>query len=372
MMTNTELRVLHIDSQFGWRGGQQQATYLLEKMHHKGLETAMVCQPKSELENYCIEKNLPFFPIRMYNELDIIAGFRIASLCRQNRFNIIHLHAAHAHSLGLWTKLFYRNLKLISTRRVDFSIKNSFLSKIKYTNFLVDSIVCISDLVRKVMIDDGVPEHMLTTIHSGVDIHKFDGVKPSKDFRKSLGVPEDHFLVGTVAAIVGHKDYPNLLNAARIVIDQTEKITFCAVGDGELKEKIFSIADNLKLGNRFIFTGYRNDVGNFFKSFDLFVLSSRLEGLGTSILDAQAVGLPVVACRTGGIPEIIQNNSNGILVPLNDSEALAKAILLLVNNEKKRNALGSKAKESVKQFSVENTISQYLILYDQLLKSVQH
>ncbi len=368
-MNKKNIRVLHIDSEYGWRGGQQQAAYLLEHMYGKGYSTALVCQPKSDIEAYCRDKNLTYFPMRMHGEMDILAGFRIARLCRKERFNILHLHSAHALATGLWVKLFCHKVKLIGVRRVDFHIRDNPVSRFKYTNSMLDKIVCISNQIKNVLLLDGIPEHLLTTIHSGVDLHKFEHVVPSADFRKTLGVSGGHILIGTVAAMAGHKDYPNLLRAARIVLDRTEDVTFCAVGDGPKEDEIRSLARELRLGSRFIFTGFRKDVGNFLKSFDIFVLSSHLEGLGTSILDAQAVGLPVIGCKTGGIPEVVQNNINGLLVPPKDSEALAEAILDLVKNETKRKEFGKKGRATVTRFAIENTVQENLNLYDQLMES---
>jgi glycosyltransferase involved in cell wall biosynthesis len=366
-MPKSKIHVLHIDSEYGWRGGQQQAAYLLEGMHQMGYKVAMVCQPGSELAHYCQDNALDFLPLRMHGEFDLLAGYAIARHCRKEGFTILQAHAAHAHAIALWAKLCYPRLKLVCTRRVDFSIRNSLFSRLKYTNPLVDRIVCISDLIRQVLFGDGVPAKLLTTIHSGVDVNKFDGLTVPEKFRQDLGIPADAFLVGTVAAIVGHKDYPTLLRAARIVLDRREGVTFCAVGDGDLKASMLKLAHELGLGQRFIFTGYRRDVGVFLKNFDLFVLSSQLEGLGTSILDAQAVGLPVVACHSGGIPEIVKNGVSGVLVPARNPQTLAQAILDLAANEKLRRRLSARAKVAVKDFAIDQTVQHYLALYNDLV-----
>jgi glycosyltransferase involved in cell wall biosynthesis len=189
----------------------------------------------------------------------------------------------------------------------------------------------------------------------------------TQDFKESIGIPQDHLVVGTVAALSAEKDYPNLLHAAKKIIANHDNVTFCAVGDGPEKESICDLARELKLGSRFIFTGFHNDVGCFMKLFDLFVLSSYNEGLGTSILDAQALGLPVVACRTGGVPEIVFDGENGYLVPPRDSDALAKAIADLVNHPEKRRAFGEKAFETVQNFSIDKTVHKNIELYKQLV-----
>lgn len=358
--------ILHIDSERGWRGGQQQAVYLFEGLLKRGFHSAMVCQPESEMERYCREKKLPCFPVRMHGEADLFAARKISGLCRREGFDTLHLHSAHALATGLWAKLFYRKLKLIGVRRVDFHIKKNPFSRFKYLSRMVERHICISENIRDVMLEDGVTPERLVMIHSGVNLSRFEGVTPPDNFREDSGIPEGHIVVGTVAALAGHKDYPNLLNAAKLVIDSTENITFCAVGSGPDEKEILALADSLGLGGRFIFTGYRADVGNFLKTFDIFVLASYLEGLGTSLLDAQACGLPVIGCEAGGIPEIIENGKNGILVPSGDHFALADAIKKLAMDKNLREGFGVAGMASVEKFSIENTIEKNMELYTEI------
>lgn len=366
-MDVSEIRVLHVDSERGWRGGQQQAAYLFERMHAMGCHTAMVSRPGSAMESWCRERDLPFYPVSMHGELDVSAGYRIARLCRKQGFTVLHLHSAHALATGLWTKLFFKNLRLVAVRRVDFPIKKNRFSRFKYTTDLLDRIVCISHGIRNVLLAGGLEEHRLVTIHSGVDLKRFEAVSVSEDFRKELNIPEGHLVVGTVAALASHKDYPNFLRAAARIVETHDLVTFCAVGDGPDEKTIHDLARELGLERRVIFTGFRKDVGRFLKIFDVFVLASNLEGLGTSILDAQALGIPVVACRTGGIPEAVYDDDNGILVPPGDSDALAQAIADLLDHPEKRTRMGSRALETVRNFSIETTVEKNLDLYRQLL-----
>ncbi|MBF0102928.1 MAG: glycosyltransferase family 4 protein [Desulfobacterales bacterium] len=358
--------ILHIDSERGWRGGQQQAAYLFEHLHLQGYMTMMACQPKSALHQYCLEKQLPCLPIRMRGEWDFIAGYRIAQFCKLNNINILHLHSAHALSTGIWVKLFYPQVRTIGVRRVDFPIQKNLLSQLKYSPRYMNRVVCISEGIRQVMINCGVPEDILVTIHSGVDLQKYTHIEKSPEFRNTWQIPEHHLIVGTVAALTWHKDYPNLLHAARKVIDHYPNVTFIAVGGGEDEAELKALAIKLNLGNHFIFAGFNKELGIFYNHFDMFVLSSVMEGLGTSILDAQAVGLPVIACRTGGIPEAVFDNENGLLVPPQNSEALANAILTLLCDEKKRHALGKHAQETVKSFSIEHTVQKNVRLYQEI------
>ena len=348
------------------RGGQQQAVYLFQAMTLRKMHTAMICQPNSEYQKYCDREKLPYYIVRMHGEWDIIAGIKISRLCKKEGFNIIHAHSAHALTISLWAKLFNRSLKIIAARRVDFSIRKNKLSIFKYRNSWIDKIICISNRIRQVLVDDGVPEKKLTTIHSGIDLNKFYKIESPISFRQDWNIPEDHLIVGTVAALVGHKDYQNLLKAAKIVIEQFPKITFMAVGNGQDEQGIKQLAERLKLNKHFIFTGFQKEIGNFLKSFDIFVLASKLEGLGTSMLDAIAAGLPVIGTRAGGIPEMIRHNETGLLVDSQNPQSLAEAIIDLVKNKDKRDKFIKNGKALIQDFDINNTVNNTIVLYEGL------
>lgn len=357
------LKILHIDSERGWRGGQQQAAYLIEGLLKRGYETEVICQPESAFEMYCIENGIPHTAIRMRGEIDFFAARKISAICRKQQYQILHLHSAHAVATGLWVKLFYKKIKLIGVRRVISPLKKNFFSRFKYRTEMIEKHVCISAGIKNVMMENGVSEKRLVVIHSGIDLKKFDHLKPDPALKKEFGIPEDHIIVGTVAALSSDKDYPNLLKAARKIISENENVTFCAVGTGPDEKKIHQMAEDLDLGSRFIFTGYRSDVGSFLKIFDVFVLASMKEGLGTSLLDAQTCGLPLIGCNVGGIPEIISNEKNGLLVEAGNPQALSDAINKLVADKALRQRFGMAGKESVRFFDVEKTINRNIKLY---------
>ncbi len=365
-----KIKVLHIDTEKGWRGGQQQAVYLFESMLRKGYETFFACNPGSKLESYFAKKNLPYFALKMKGELDLFSAFRIAKFSKENNINILHLHSAHAQTLGVLSKLFYNYPKTIAVRRVDFKIKNNILSKWKYNTKLLDKIVCVSHAVKDVISSAVKDDGKLTVIYSGIDIHKFDEITGDNIVRKKYNIPENDLLVGTVAALVGHKDYPTLLRAFSIVLKKKNNISFIAIGNGKDEKEIKRLHENLRLGNKFVFVGFQENVGVFLKSFDFFVFASKMEGLGTSVLDAQSVGLPVVGTIAGGIPEAVQDNINGLLVPPGSPEKLAEAILDLAENPQKRELFGKNAMESVKKFDINITVEKNIELYKEILQII--
>lgn len=366
-MGSKEIRVLHIDSELKWGGGQQQALYLFEGMLDKGYYALFACRPKSELKRYLEQHKLSYSEFKMSSEIDFLSSYKIASLCKKNNINILYLHSAGAHAIGLMAKVFYPKLKIIVVRRVSYDIRKNYLSQLKYKSSLVNTFVCISNDIKKVLLKNGVSKEKLKVIHSGIDLNKFTNIQPNPNLRRELRIPEGDIVIGTIAALEGAKDYPNLLNAAKIVTDKVDNVSFIAVGDGRDRNKIKELHNKLNLGKKFIFTGFQNDVGKYLLLFDIFVLASKKEGLGTSILDAQSLGLPVIATKTGGIPEVIKHNTNGVLVNPQSPEELASSIIDLVDNKAKREELGRKAKESVKDFSIDLNMEKHIDLIKSLL-----
>ncbi|MBN2071000.1 MAG: glycosyltransferase [Candidatus Krumholzibacteriota bacterium] len=366
-MNGSKLRVLHIDTEKTWRGGQQQAVYLFEAMLKDGYDTVFACRTGSALHDYLKERGLPHFTVGMLGEADLVSAWKIASFCRRHPINIIHLHSAHSHSIGISVRLFYSPVKVVAVRRVDFRIGGNPFSSFKYKTRLVDRVVCISSEIRRVLIECGVDEKKLHVIRSGIDIDKFKSIERETQLLREYHIPEDHIIVGTVAALAGHKDYPNLLRAAKLVLDSRRNVTFIAVGDGPRRKEIKRLHEELGLGDRFIFAGYQNEIGRFMKLFDIFVLASRREGLGTSILDAQSLGIPVVATRAGGIPEIVEHDNTGLLVPPRDHRLLARGILVLLGDESKRRRFGLNARRAVREFDIGKTVEKNISLYRELM-----
>lgn len=365
-MAAKNLNILHIDTEKNWRGGQQQVFYLHESLVNQGINSVLVCNKSSELKKKCEAKNLPFFEQSMIGEIDIFSAYRIAKYCKKNNITIIHAHSAHALSIALLTKVIYPKAYLIGVRRVDFSIGKNYFSKIKYNNKRLDRIVCISDFIKSVLIKDGINPQKLQTIRSGADVTKFNDLIHDKKIRDNLGIDQNEFLIGTVAAFAGHKDYPNLIKAFQLVSKKVENVKLCCVGDGPLFEKIKTLVNDLKLEKDIIFPGFTNNIGKYLKSFDLFVLASKKEGLGTSIIDAMSVGLPIVATNTGGIPELIENGKNGILVEPKKSDELANAIVDLIINQDQREIIGKNALQNVFKYSIETTVNKNIELYKEL------
>jgi L-malate glycosyltransferase len=366
-MAKESIKVLHIDAGHEWRGGQQQAAYLLENMVNAGYSTKMMCPAGSPMQKRCLKKNLPVSGLRLKSRTRLKDARHIARLCREEKIDIIHAHCSHSLTIALLSRLLYRTPKIVASRRVDFHVKKPIVGAFKYKTKWVDKIICVSDAIKNIMINDGLPAQKLVTVRSGVDLHKFDDADPA-GLREEFSIPDDHLIFVTVAALVGHKDYPTLLRAASTVLEQTKKVTFLAVGDGPNENALTELANELGVTENFKFVGYRKDVGRFLKLADIFVLASKTEGLGTSLLDAGATTCAIVATRAGGIPEIVKNGDTGLLVPKQQPEALAEAILELIYDSAECERLAQNALDAAQENSHGRTFERTIEIYQHLQK----
>lgn len=312
------VNVLHLDEQRGWRGGEQQASYLIRGLLKAGHNVSIAGRADTPF----LERHGDIqarYALSFRGELDIVTAWKIARIIRAERIDIVHAHTSHTHTIALIAQFFARRGKIVVSRRVDFVPKNNLVNRWKYRS--PDAVIAISGAIGQILRDYGVPAEKLHVVPSGIDPTRMD-VAPIS--RSVLNIkPVDVPLFGNVAALAGHKDHATLINAMKLVIETLSDARLVIVGDGPLRSEIESQINDLSLNDNVILCGYRDDVPQLLRALDVFVMSSKEEGLGTSILDAMAAGIPVVATAAGGIPEMVKHEETGLLSPVSDASALA-------------------------------------------------
>lgn len=361
------VRVLHVDSELTWRGGEQQLLYLMQGLQQHQIPNFVTCAPASALSAQAQKHGLPVCPIPLRGEWDFFSILRLAHLIKNLKVNILHCHSSHAHTIGLLSTILQKSCSLVVTRRVDFHTGSNLLSRLKY-HLRIDKIIAVSDGVKNVLVEDGVAAEKIAVVPDGVDARHFQCCQKGRYLYQEFGIDEHAPVIGNVAALAPHKHQQNLLAAAKIVLQEIPAAQFLVVGEGELKTELKELAKKLGLEKNVLFTGFREDVPHILTILDLFVVSSYLEGLGSSTLEAMAAELPVVATRTGGIPEIVQDGVNGLLVSPRDSQALAAAMIALLRDKDKRKNMGAAGRKIVENFSVEKMVEGNIHVYQQLNK----
>jgi len=358
-------RVLHINSSRDLRGGERQTRLLIEGLAQRGWENYLVSRadsPFSKVDGLLIKGR---FPLKMRGEFDIIAGFQIGRIARDYRIPLIHCHTALAHTLGIYAQ-YVCGAKLVVTRRVDFELQGGSASLWKYRR--ADHIIAISRRIRQILLEAGIPSAKISLVPSGVRFTAPPAAATVARLRRELNLPEESVIIGTVAALVGHKDYPTLIRAFRQVADTYPQAVLLALGEGDERTGLENLIRELNLREKVHLLGYREEADAFFALFDVYVQSSKLEGLCSSLIEAMYSGLPIAATTAGGIPDLIENGISGLLSPPEDAVALAASIIRLIAEGGFAEKLGRAARVKAQDFSAENMVEGNEQVYMKLLK----
>jgi glycosyltransferase involved in cell wall biosynthesis len=352
------VNILHIDEQTGWRGGEQQAHYLIDGLARRGHVNILAGRPGSPFLTAGPE-DAPRIAAPFAGEFDLWTAWKLARAVRQHNVDILHAHTSHAHTQACLARMLAGRGKVVVSRRVDFEPRRNAFNRWKYR--LPDRIIAISERIGEVLRAFGVVPPQLAVVHSAIDPARFD-VPPLA--RAELGIPEGVPLLGNVAALVGHKDHATLIAAMPQVLRDLPELRLIIAGEGELRAPIEAQIAELGVGHAVTLLGYRKDVPRILRSIDVFVLSSKLEGLGTSVLDAMACKLPVVATAGGGIPEMVTHEETGLLSPPQDPQSLAQSIVRIFRDPGLAQRLANNAHQRLHdRFTVDRMVEGNLEVY---------
>jgi L-malate glycosyltransferase len=359
---------LHVDTARTWRGGQNQVLVTVLGLRALGHRAVLVAHPTGELRSRA-QEGLDLIPLAPRAEMDLAAAWRLSRVIKQLKPDIVHAHDPHGvamASIALSMSTLPAPPPLVASRRVDFHMRQSALSRWKYRQ--VDCFICASDAIRQIVVSDGIPRERAVTVHEGIDLARVAAAPPA-ELHKELWLPHEAPLVGNVAALVPHKGQRHLVDAAALVLRKHPDARFIIAGDGDLRATLEHQIRHRHLEKHVILAGFRTDILSLHKAFDIFVMSSVTEGLGTSILDAMACGKPVVGTSAGGIPEVVTDGDTGLLVPPRDAAAMAAAITRLLSDRSLRERMGLAGLARVRErFSAETMVKNTLEVYQRLAR----
>ncbi len=356
------MRVVHVDSAREWRGSQSQVLLAAQGMAARGHSVTVACQAGGRLEARARAAGLAVRPIVFGGDLAPRAILGLARVLRAKSPHVVHAHDPHATAASLVAALLCRGPRLVASRRVLLPVRGSF-SRLKYA--ACDRVIAVSRAVARGLVDDGLPAHRLLLVHDGVVDRP--PVGSGREALRDLGVPPGSPVIGNVAALTEHKDHATLLAAMPHVLRAVPAARLVVVGAGELRGPLEADALRRGLGDRCVFAGFRSDVDRFMPAFALVCLTSRTEGLGSSLLDAMCFGRAVVATDAGGIPEAVVHRRTGLLVPVGDTSALATALTRLLLSPRDREAMGRAGRRRFERlFTAERMVDGTLHSYDSL------
>jgi len=346
---STAVRVLHISTARGWRGGEQQIAYLMRGLRERGLAQRLVAVEGEPLAQKMRSEGFTVVERRKGSGLDPAFAREIVRAARDFSAQVLHTHDSHGHRFAIWAHRYGGlSARLVVHRRVDFPVGATYWSHRKYNYPGISTIICISEAIRQVVARTVQQSSKLRVIPSAVDPERFAQGADGR-LRREFQLAPHIKLVGNVAALVGHKDYFTFLDTAAQVLQTEKEVRFFIIGDGALAEPLRDYAREKGIADAVLFTGFRRDIQAVLPELDLLLFPSEMEGLGTTILDAYAAGVPVVATRAGGIPELVLEGRTAYLADVKQASELARHVIRLLHHPEEARRLTHAARKHLQQ-----------------------
>jgi len=353
--------VVHVASGREWRGGQRQVWLLARELERLGgVRQVVVTGSGTELARRLRADGVQVRETPWRIGLDPrVCGTILAALRESGA--LLHAHDGHALILaGLCASLSGR--PFIATRRVPFHLRRrGYWGR-------AARVIAVSQAVASVLVEDGVPPERITVVHSGIAVDLVHAAKPL-GIRSRLGIAPEAQIAASVGSLEPEKDHATLLRAAKALERRQPLLHWVLAGDGSERTALEQLRDQLGLRPRIHFLGHLDDPQSLIADANLFVMSSRQEGLGTSVLDAMALGIPVASTAAGGIPEMLPDGS-GLLVSPGNHVALAGAVSQILDDSALRRSLIENAHTSVQRFSADRMATEVRNVYRSCAHSI--
>jgi glycosyltransferase involved in cell wall biosynthesis len=369
------VKILHTNFHRGWGGQSNRILVVSKGLAERGHEVVLAVPEQSELETRARAAGLEVF-----NRARFVRGFRprsqrrdvkaLRALIRGRGFDVIHTHGSQdswAMAFTLWG--FKPRPIVLRTKHNIFPIRDHWPNRRLYGRW-TDGVVCISNsILEYCAAKPYLRRENLHLIHSAVDAERFAPDQDARsEIRSELGI-QDRFVGGIVGRLREEKGHRYLFEALPEIVRAAPDFLLLVVGAGSLEDEFKAQVRQLGIEKSVLFTGFRPDVPKILSALDLFIMPSISEGLGTAALEAAAAARPIVAARVGGIPDILQDDQSGLLVPPRDPSALAKAVLRLHNDRDLASRYAQAAHDHVRaNFSEEALVEKTERVYKEWLE----
>ena len=355
--------VLHTEASRGWGGQELRILTEIDWLQARGWRVLLACQPGSGILAHSARVRAPVASLSMRAPWDAGALARLYALIRRERVALVHTHSSVDGWLGGMAAR-AAGVPVVRSRHVSIPVRSHWNP---VYSLLADRIVASGEAIRQILIDAGVSGSKVVAFPAGVDLTRFSPGPGCARVRGELALAGP--VIGSVAMFRGSKGHAELLEAFAHLAGEFPAARLLLVGDGTRRLSVEEQARGRGLGGRVVFTGFRDDVPELLRTMDCFVLAStRTEGVPQSLLQAMAVGCPVVATAVGGIPELVRHGVNGLLVPPGDPAALAAAIRTLLTEPARAGEMAEQGRALVRSgFSHTHAVECLERLYRELM-----
>lgn len=358
------MKVVHIEAGRHLYGGALQVKYLLQGLKAKSVDSILVCDRGSPLAAECQGLAVVHeIPIR--GDLDFHWTRAVEEILRDDKPDYLHIHSRRG--ADFWGLRLARKCQVpaLITRRVD-NPEPWWIINWKY-NRSAHHIFAISEGIRELLISEGVKRHRITTIRSAVDTDLFTPDADGRWFQNEFGFQPGNQVVGVIAQFIERKGHRVLIKVLPALRRQFPDLRLLLLGQGKLERELKAAVVDAGVEGMVTFTGFRNDLDRIIPNLTLVVHPAFREGLGVSLLQASACGVPVIASRVGGVAEAVLHDKTGLLVAPGSEPELMAAIQFLLSSPEMRKSLGKAGREyMLSNFSIDGMASAYLKHYQKL------
>jgi glycosyltransferase involved in cell wall biosynthesis len=355
------VRPLIVDLGRDYRGGQHQALLLLQGLLARGHAPELMALSDSLLVSRAREVGASVYAVDP-GWRRLVAASQIRKLVGEKRIAIVHANEPHALT-SAWLARSHRTVPIVAARRIALPLSRSPFSLARYR--AAARIVAVSHFVERSVVESGIPADRVSVIYDGLRIPPEISQTQRDSSRKQLGVPPGIPCIGNVAAFVPEKGHALLLHAFAKLRARIPECVLLLRGEGPELTTLQSLARELRVAEAVKFLPRAVEIETMFAAMDVFAFPSHEEPLGSALLAAMAHALPVVAIARGGVPEVVEEGKNGLLVKDLNREALFATIASLVDHPDEAKRLGKAARESaIDYFSVDRMVERTIQLYE--------
>ncbi|MEM7413143.1 MAG: glycosyltransferase [Myxococcota bacterium] len=363
------LRIAHVSGETGFSGGEVQVFLLMEGLRDAGHENLLICPPDSRARAEAEKRGIATASVAMRNDLSLPASWRTTRILREQRPHLVHCHTGRANWVG-GLAAWRAGIPALTTRRMDRRVKRGPRTRWLYGRVMRRA-AAISPAVATRLEEGGVAADRIRLIWSSVDPATLTPSADRAQLRSERDVRDDDVVLLVTANLVRRKGIDLLIEAlARCA--EAPGLRLWVVGDGVEKEALEALARERGVTARATFFGRRDDIADWLEACDVFVLPSRLEGLGVAALEAMARARPVVASAVGGLAEVVLHEETGLLVQPEDADALAAALQRMHADAVLRDRLGHAGAQRIRDtFTASKMVEQYVALYREILAETE-
>ncbi len=344
--------IAHVNASRGFRGGERQTELLIEELQKYGYKQALIARKNRALARRAKHKDI---------DLREVSGNPISVALACRGVDLIHVHEGRS-VYGAYLKWFFSKTPYIITRRVDNPIRQHRFARKAYGN--ASAIAAVAPQVAKIVkqYDTQLNPKVVHSGSSNLPVNEENVQNIRNRYCKNS------FLVGHVGALDNNqKGQEFIIAVAHELQDSHPNIHFLLVGGGDDEKILKEQAKNLK---NLSFEGFVNNVGDYLAAFDIFILPSLREGIGSILIDAMQKNLPLIASSVGGVPDIVHHNENGILIEPARPDLLKKAILHMQSDPTFRARLGQNGKQLSKSYTANVMCKKYIKIYESILTKI--